>query len=80
MGRAYKLVIAFAFCLVSRSAQAYAIDCDLPDLGLANPSATEEINAMLQQATACVQEKKPGRAVAILTQVIKSDHATLPLT
>ena len=68
MGRAYKLVIAFAFCLVSRSAQAYAIDCDSPDLGLANPSATEEVNAMLQQATACVQEKKPGRAVAILTR------------
>ncbi len=73
MGRTYKLVIAFVFCLVSRSVQVYAIACDSPDLGLANANATEVVNAMLQQAAACVREKKPGQAVAILTQVIKSD-------
>ena len=60
MGRTYKLVIAFAFCLVSRSVQVYAMACDSSDLGLANANATEVVNAMLQQATACVQEKSQG--------------------
>jgi hypothetical protein len=73
MSRTYSLLFAFAFCLFSQAAHADTIACDSPDLGLANASAKEEVDAMLKQATACVHETKPGRAVAILTQVIRND-------
>ncbi len=73
MSRTYWLVVALALCLASRGTQADTVACDLPDLGLINASAAEEIDAMLKQAAACVREKKPGRAVPMLTQVIKND-------
>ena len=62
-----------ALCLICQTVRADTIACDAPDLGLANTSAKEQVDAMFKQATACVREKKPERAVAILTQIIKND-------
>jgi Tfp pilus assembly protein PilF len=73
MGRTYSLVFAFMFCLASHPVFADTIACDSADLGLVNPTAEEKVDAMVKQATECVREKKPGRAVAILTQIIKND-------
>src|SRR5690242_6133686 len=73
MRETYRLVFALTFCLASHAVRADTITCDLPDLGLANAPAQEQVDALLKQATACVRAKKPGRAVAILTQIIKSD-------
>jgi tetratricopeptide (TPR) repeat protein len=59
--------------LTPHSVRADTIACESPDLGLPNTGAREQINALQKQATECVREKKPGRAVAILTQIIKND-------
>jgi tetratricopeptide (TPR) repeat protein len=73
MRKTYRMVYAFIFCLGSQAVGADTIACDSSDLGVVNATAKEQVDAMLQQATACVRDKKPGQAVAILTQIIKND-------
>jgi tetratricopeptide (TPR) repeat protein len=73
MRQAYTLVLVVSLCLICKTVRADTIACESPDLGLDTTGAKEQVDAMLKQATACVREKKPGRAVAILTQIIKND-------
>ena len=60
MCRVNTLVLALSLCLICKTVRADTIACDAPDLGLANTSAKEQVDAMLKQATACVREKSPG--------------------
>jgi Tfp pilus assembly protein PilF len=73
MRQAYTLVLVVLLCLICKTVRADTIACESPDLGLDTTGAKEQVDAMLKQATACVREKKPGRAVAILTQIIRND-------
>jgi tetratricopeptide (TPR) repeat protein len=55
-------------------AHAEIVSCEAAGAGVPlPPMGTDMEDAMLAQATACMREKKPGQAAAILTQIIKSD-------
>ena len=49
------------------------VSCDAPDLGLTIGGEKQEIDALLKQATICVRQQQPARAVAIFSEVIKAD-------
>jgi tetratricopeptide (TPR) repeat protein len=73
MRRAYTLVLVILLHLAPQHLRADTIGCNAPDLGLTITGAKEQVDAMMKQASECVREQKPGKAVAILTQIIKND-------
>lgn len=73
MRSTYRLVCALRLCLTSQAVRADTVACESPDLELADAVSKERVDAMLKQAAACVRERKPGRVVAILTQIINND-------
>ena len=73
MRNAYSLLLVIFLHLTAHTVRADTVGCKAPDLGLATADDKEQADALMKQATVCAREQQPGRAVAILTQIIKND-------
>jgi hypothetical protein len=71
------LLLAALF-LLGEPEHGHATTCDVSGTGspvLPIGPEEQQHDAMLERATACVNEQRPARAVALLTQLIKLDPA-----
>jgi tetratricopeptide (TPR) repeat protein len=73
-GRVFCLPLALALAAVlgGESAKAMEVSCPLsPVTSEGSSTDKDQLELLVEQATACVREKKPTRAVALLTEVIR---------
>src|SRR5690349_1775793 len=72
--RVFYLPLALALAVIIGGKTAKAMEVSCPSSPLTSEGSSthkDQLELLIEQATACVQEKKPTQAVTLLTEVIR---------